>query len=333
MALVDDRTSHLDLPLPAAVNDLPDDVERLRQSFTALDNKAQADDDLHTLISDELTAHGQSLTDLGVDLENLKQEVESAAGLDGQIHGATSKPTLVDADEIALSNSAGAWGLVKATMANVKDFVKAYIESASLTIAGAFKQGALDDNGQFLLQAGTMEIGQGRTADGSSYIDLHGAVGTDYDARLIRAGGANGDFTFLQTGTGAFAFTAPNVTQFKFNGYAPLLNGLSATMQVGYDHATVQPMGATVSSGTVALSAKLGHFQAYQNGGAHTLNGPAENACSMVLKITNVAGAGLITIGVTKLTGDTIGTTAGDIYLLYFTNLGQKHCNVIKVSP
>lgn len=56
MALTDDRTSHLNLPLPQQFNDLPDDVERLRQSFMALDSKAASDDVMHSLFSDEISA-------------------------------------------------------------------------------------------------------------------------------------------------------------------------------------------------------------------------------------------------------------------------------------
>lgn len=187
MALVNDRTPHLDLPLPAAVNDLPDDVERLRQSFTVLDTKAAADDDLHQLLSDEidaqgvtLDAHGQTLgthgtaitsnsaaiADVDSRLGTLKQTVDNAPKLQTQIHGATAKTTLVDADELVGADSAaGAWGLIKVTMASIKT----YIQAAALTINGAltsvgvFKQGAVDANGQFWLQGASMEIGQGRT--------------------------------------------------------------------------------------------------------------------------------------------------------------------------
>ena len=59
-----------------------------------------------------------------------------------------------------------------------------------------------------------LEVGGLRTGAGNSYIDLHAASGTDYQARLIRAGGVNGEFAILNTGTAVF-----NITQ---EGQAPL---------------------------------------------------------------------------------------------------------------
>mgnify|MGYP001601596885 CR=1 FL=1 len=56
MALTDDRTAHLNLPLPHEFNDLPDDVARLRAAFNALDDRASSDDGLHDLFVNEITA-------------------------------------------------------------------------------------------------------------------------------------------------------------------------------------------------------------------------------------------------------------------------------------
>lgn len=64
MPLTDDRTTHLNLPLPQEFNDLPDDVERLRQSFIALDARAASDDDLHDLFIEEIGALDGRATDL-----------------------------------------------------------------------------------------------------------------------------------------------------------------------------------------------------------------------------------------------------------------------------
>jgi hypothetical protein len=73
MALTDDRTTHLSLPLPHEFNDLPDDVERLRQSFIALDARAGSDDDLHELFIEEIGAlDGRATT-----LETAKADLTS----------------------------------------------------------------------------------------------------------------------------------------------------------------------------------------------------------------------------------------------------------------
>ena len=51
--MIDDRTSHLSLPLPHAENFLAEDVERMRQAWNAVDAKFQALDTL--LQSDDAT--------------------------------------------------------------------------------------------------------------------------------------------------------------------------------------------------------------------------------------------------------------------------------------
>ena len=60
-----------------------------------------------------------------------------------------------------------------------------------------------------------LEVGGLRTGAGNSYVDLHAASGTDYQARIIRAGGVNGELAILNTGTAVF-----NITQ---EGAAPIV--------------------------------------------------------------------------------------------------------------
>lgn len=72
---VDDRTPHLNLPLPFIDNPMSFDLPRLRAAFGALDGKAQSDDDLHTLFSEELHALGQRLDAL--EAVTLKEETQA----------------------------------------------------------------------------------------------------------------------------------------------------------------------------------------------------------------------------------------------------------------
>lgn len=46
------------------------------------------------------------------------------------------------------------------------------------------------------------ELGSGRKADGVAYMDLHASASSDYDARVLRYAGYNGDFTVTNNGTG-----------------------------------------------------------------------------------------------------------------------------------
>jgi hypothetical protein len=47
-----------------------------------------------------------------------------------------------------------------------------------------------------------LELGGGITTNQSSYIDFHAVPGTDYESRIIRGDGANGNFAIENTGTG-----------------------------------------------------------------------------------------------------------------------------------
>ena len=53
----------------------------------------------------------------------------------------------------------------------------------------------------------TIEIGGNRTGSGNSFIDFHSTASTDFESRLIRVAGANGNFELSNTGTGAFYLT------------------------------------------------------------------------------------------------------------------------------
>lgn len=95
MPLTDDRTEHLDLPLPHQFNDLPDDVERLRDALEALDTQAQTEDErfatlsdafdakvssddvLHGVLSDAIEALETSATSLGIRATSLEDRADA----------------------------------------------------------------------------------------------------------------------------------------------------------------------------------------------------------------------------------------------------------------
>ena len=65
-----------------------------------------------------------------------------------------------------------------------------------------------------------LELGGERTGSGNVYVDLHAAAGSDFEARLLRQSGANGNFVISNTSTGSIQFDAANaagVTQFLIN--------------------------------------------------------------------------------------------------------------------
>ena len=52
----------------------------------------------------------------------------------------------------------------------------------------------------------SIEMGGARTGSGHCYIDMHAASGTDFESRILRLAGANGNFSFTNTGTGTMSF-------------------------------------------------------------------------------------------------------------------------------
>jgi hypothetical protein len=62
-----------------------------------------------------------------------------------------------------------------------------------------------------------LELGPLRTGSGNAYIDLHAVVGTDYSARLLRAGGADGEMQLTNTGTGDLRIRQDNAASIVFD--------------------------------------------------------------------------------------------------------------------
>jgi hypothetical protein len=87
-------------------------------------------------------------------------------------------------------------------------------------IAGAWHRVLTENAGLIQTGAGTstenaaLELGTFRTGDGYAFIDLHTSVGTDFNARLIRNPGVNGEFSLQQVGTGNTAFYSNGVASF-----------------------------------------------------------------------------------------------------------------------
>lgn len=107
MAVHDDRTAHLDLPLPYQLNDLPDDVERLRQAFIALDTKAASDDELHQLLSDAIDAlggeHEETITLIADQTVIDLAELPSTVGATVYVEGVRLKKTEWTADPVVVT--------------------------------------------------------------------------------------------------------------------------------------------------------------------------------------------------------------------------------------
>ena len=79
-----------------------------------------------------------------------------------------------------------------------------------------------------------LEIGENITSDSISYIDLHSSVGVDYNSRILRESGANGNLVISNTGTGSIKFN--DVPLGAVSGTAPIFGARAwarATPMVG----------------------------------------------------------------------------------------------------
>ncbi len=92
------------------------------------------------------------------------------------------------------------------------------ITTGTLNATGGLSCGGVITTGNGVTTEGTgIEIGGNRTGSGSSLVDFHSTPGTDFEARLIRNSGANGDFLVLNTGTGGLALGTNNTERFRIN--------------------------------------------------------------------------------------------------------------------
>ena len=80
----------------------------------------------------------------------------------------------------------------------------AKIANGSITSEKLAAGGPAWGSGTTFLQP-ALELGYGNTSDQTSFIDFHASVGTDYNARIIRNSGVNGDFSVANFGNGNFS--------------------------------------------------------------------------------------------------------------------------------
>lgn len=64
--------------------------------------------------------------------------------------------------------------------------------------------------------AAQFEHGAGRTANGDAYFDLHATPGSDFESRIIRFGGTDGNFDIVNSGTGNFTIGQNNNGPLRF---------------------------------------------------------------------------------------------------------------------
>lgn len=131
-----------------------------------------------------------------------------------------------------------------------------------------------------------VEFGGGRTGNGSCIIDIHTATGTDFEARILRGSGANGNLTISNTGTGVTQIDAANasgiiqllansVEKLRLDASGPVaLIGTAipagGTAGAGYRFSSTANFGIFFGSGAPTLVAAVGSLYLRSDGGAST---------------------------------------------------------------
>jgi len=153
----------------------------------------------------------------------------------------TSSALTGNTSGLASATSPGLVGITTQTFAGVKTFQDAPIignasgiAAASATVQGVVTTGTQAFAGEKTFTgglnsiAGYAELGIGRATDGNSFIDLTSQSGVvDYNARIIRETGVNGQWQFIQAGSGVVYFTVGGSARFEINGSTVKVHSLA----------------------------------------------------------------------------------------------------------
>jgi hypothetical protein len=117
-----------------------------------------------------------------------------------------------------------------------------------------------------------IEVGGLRTGSGVAAVDFHSVSGTDFEARLLRYSGANGQFDVRNTGTGAMNFVQEGLAPFTFytngvlraqisaGGTLSLLTSNLDLVSNGIVWSTVPNAAVGLSSGNLVFQGDAGDF-------------------------------------------------------------------------
>jgi hypothetical protein len=276
-------------------------------------------------------AGGGAWTQVKVTFANLKAAILA-------IHSAPNKATPVDADEIAIVDSAASFALARLTWANLKAvlFGKFAIGGATIPAnmrgdmitANDISLGGVNRlyyNGYYDTVALTVKaIAAGYVAV-TAFDPSTGLLAFSRSATSVAAGAAVVNSPVLSFSPSAGVVVA-NVGPYTFNGSPVLVANLdNLALAAGYALATYANDGVKSSGTYTPTPAAGGNIRAINNGGTFSLasDANASTAYTMVVAITNQAGAGVVTLtGFTKISGDPFTTTVGHIFMCYITKLG-----------
>lgn len=126
-----------------------------------------------------------------------------------------------------------------------------------------------------------IEVGTGRTADGTTYIDLvsDSVTYTDHSTRFIRSSGTNGAFSIQQRGTGTLALQTIEAAPITLATTNVTRMTIAATGEIGIGAVPIATDMLYVNTTTAAntglvirgVTSQTGNLQEWQNTGGTVL--------------------------------------------------------------
>ena len=165
-------------------------------------------------------------------------------------------------------------------------------------------------------EAAVVHVGSGRSGDGNTYIDLFGASGATFGARLIRNGGTNGA-TLLQTkGTGNLTVRTDDAAPVVIQTGGAEAARFNTSGNLAFPSGQGIDFSATAGTGTSEL------FSDYEEGTWTPTYAPASGAFGSVTYDTAVTGGKYTKVGnLVHIQGGirtdaiTVGTASGGVRL------------------
>ena len=200
-------------------------------------------------------------------------------------------------------------------------------DGATATVNGAFSttgatslQGSVDLGGTVTSGYGVstgavaMELGGLRSGDGATFVDFHATAGTDFESRIIRDSGVNGNFQIANTGTGSMLLTTIGAAPMVFQTTSNERMRITAAGDVGIGNTPSGTYKLEVTGGLFASSAVLGAALPVASGGTGLTSTPANGAVDIgngtgFTRATLTAGSGVsITNGAGSITISATGS-------------------------
>lgn len=188
-------------------------------------------------------------------------DVNAGTSVDGRIDWAVVTAGTL-ADELSLTGTAlfpSSSGGLDLGIASTNPFGNLFL-SGNITAGQTITTGVGVSTGDAMI-----ELGASRTGDGNVYIDMHATSGSDFESRVLRLGGANGAFSFTNTGTGAMTFEqgGAGLIAFSINGttryFLDAANGMPVWRPGSATPATLTNNGEITVTATSNTNLRFSH--------------------------------------------------------------------------